>query len=49
MYRAYINKENVLAYFTGRSEEEIVADYKNLQDIKLIEEIKPAGEIVVVE
>lgn len=45
VYRAKIKKEHVLAYFTDRSESEVVVNYRGLQEITKIEEITPSGEI----
>lgn len=36
VYSAEINKENVLAYFNSRGEQEVVVDYKFLKNIKQV-------------
>lgn len=46
IYKGHIDKEHILAYFEGRSEEEIVVDYRCLYHFKQIEEIRPNGEII---
>lgn len=45
VYKAQINPKDILAYFTGRSESEVVVNYRGLQNITQIEEISPSGEI----
>lgn len=49
VYRGTIRKADILAYFAGRSEEEIVVDFRRLTNVMLIEEIAPDGEKASIE
>ena len=48
IYRAKIDLKDILAYFIDRLENEVVVNYRVLQDITKIEEIKPSGEVVII-
>lgn len=45
VYECRLQKENIIAYFGNRSEQEIVVDYTKLDELKLIEIINENGEV----
>lgn len=49
VYRANIKKADILAYFDGRSEQEVVVDYRRLTNMVMIEKLRPSGEVERVE